>query len=92
MELVSSFELRISDFPGEKGVSTTKKTLRTGIVGTGFAASFHFEALRKVYGVDVEVVGCFTIDTEGDNLWSRPRTITTCNSRYLPRFQALCKR
>jgi hypothetical protein len=33
-----------------------------------------------------------TIDTEGDNLWSRPREITTRNSRFLPRFQALCER
>lgn len=33
-----------------------------------------------------------TIDTEGDNLWARPATVTTENSRYLPRFQALCER
>lgn len=33
-----------------------------------------------------------TIDTEGDNLWSNPRTIETENARYLPRFQALCER
>src|SRR5215831_8388473 len=33
-----------------------------------------------------------TIDTEGDNLWSRPREITTRNAHYLPRFQALCER
>lgn len=33
-----------------------------------------------------------TIDTEGDNLWSKPHTITTRNARYLPRFQALCER
>jgi hypothetical protein len=32
-----------------------------------------------------------TIDTEGDNLWSRPQTVTTENARYLPRFQALCE-
>ncbi|MFZ7127482.1 MAG: hypothetical protein ACOWWM_15100 [Desulfobacterales bacterium] len=32
-----------------------------------------------------------TIDTEGDHLWSRPREITTRNSRYLPRFQRLCE-
>lgn len=32
-----------------------------------------------------------TIDTEGDDLWSRPRTITTRNAEYLPRFQALCE-
>lgn len=33
-----------------------------------------------------------TIDTEGDNLWAKPRTITTENSRWLPRFQELCAR
>jgi hypothetical protein len=33
-----------------------------------------------------------TIDTEGDDLWSCPRTITTRNSSYLPRFQELCER
>jgi hypothetical protein len=33
-----------------------------------------------------------TIDTEGDNLWTRPREITTRNAGYLPRFQSLCER
>jgi len=33
-----------------------------------------------------------TIDTEGDNLWSYPRTVSTENSRYLGRFQSLCER
>jgi hypothetical protein len=33
-----------------------------------------------------------TIDTEGDDAWSRPRTMTTENARYLPRFQALSER
>jgi hypothetical protein len=33
-----------------------------------------------------------TIDTEGDNLWARPRVITTRNAEYLPRFQSLCER
>lgn len=33
-----------------------------------------------------------TIDTEGDNLWAKPREIKTENARYLPRFQALCER
>ncbi len=33
-----------------------------------------------------------TIDTEGDNLWSRPRTATTKNASYLPRFQELCEK
>jgi hypothetical protein len=33
-----------------------------------------------------------TIDTEGDDLWARPRQITTRNAHYLPRFQSLCER
>jgi hypothetical protein len=33
-----------------------------------------------------------TVDTEGDDLWARPREITTRNARYLPRFQSLCER
>lgn len=33
-----------------------------------------------------------TIDTEGDNLWTRPQEITTRNAEYLGRFQSLCDR
>ena len=33
-----------------------------------------------------------TIDTEGDDIWSKPREITTRNAEYLPRFQSLCER
>ena len=33
-----------------------------------------------------------TIDTEGDNLWSKPRAATTKNASYLPRFQDLCEK
>jgi hypothetical protein len=32
------------------------------------------------------------IDTEGDDLWSKPREITTRNADYLSRFQSLCER
>ena len=32
-----------------------------------------------------------TVDTEGDNLWARPREITTRNAAFLPRFQELCE-
>lgn len=39
-----------------------------------------------------ETACIITVDTEGDNLWMRPRDITTRNARYLPRFQALCER
>ena len=33
-----------------------------------------------------------TIDTEGDNCWAHPETITTNNSRYLTRFQNLSEK
>lgn len=33
-----------------------------------------------------------TIDTEGDNLWSKPNKITTNNAKYLPQFQKLCEK
>ena len=33
-----------------------------------------------------------TIDTEGDNLWGRPRVVTTRDAEFLPRFQSLCER
>ena len=32
-----------------------------------------------------------TIDTEGDDLWGRPRAITTRNARHVQRFQRLCE-
>ncbi|MEO8716847.1 MAG: deacetylase [Burkholderiales bacterium] len=33
-----------------------------------------------------------TVDTEGDNLWAKPRDITVRNAACLPRFQLLCER
>ena len=33
------------------------KAIRVGIVGARFAARFHYEALRRVHGIPVEVVG-----------------------------------
>jgi len=53
-----------------------KKTIRTGIVGAGFAASFHFEAVRKIYGTDVEVVGAYAIDKPGAAAYAKKRGLT----------------
>jgi predicted dehydrogenase len=39
-----------------------KKTIRAGIVGAGFAARFHFEAIKKVYGTNVEIAGVHALD------------------------------
>jgi len=52
-----------------------KKTVRTGIVGSGFSSTFHFEALTKVYGTNVEVVGVFTKDADGGKTYAEKRGI-----------------
>lgn len=39
-----------------------KRTIRSGLVGAGFSASFHYEAIRKVYGTNVEAAGVFAKD------------------------------
>ncbi len=41
-------------------MSNSTDTVRAGIVGSGFAARFHLEAMRKVYGVHVEIVGVYS--------------------------------
>lgn len=41
-----------------------KQTIRSGLVGAGYAASFHYDALVRVHGVQVEVVGVYDRDTE----------------------------
>lgn len=61
-----------------------KKTVRTGIVGAGFSATFHYEALRKVYGTNVEVVGVHTVDVEGGRAYAGQRGI-----RFFERLEAL---
>jgi hypothetical protein len=33
-----------------------------------------------------------TVDTEGDDLWSAPKEITTRNAAFLPRFQSICEK
>lgn len=34
--------------------------IKTGIIGSGFAAKFHLDALKRVYGVQVEIVGAYS--------------------------------
>jgi len=52
-----------------------KKTIRTGIVGAGFSASFHYEALRKVHGTNVEVVGVHAKDEPQGKAYAEKRGI-----------------
>jgi predicted dehydrogenase len=61
-----------------------KKTVRTGIVGAGFSASFHYEALRKVYGTNVEIVGVHATNEEQAKAYAERRGI-----RYFETLEAL---
>ena len=57
-----------------------KKSVRTGIVGAGFAASFHFEALRKLYGTDAQVQGVFAADTAQAAAYAEKRGVRVFRS------------
>jgi predicted dehydrogenase len=52
-----------------------KKTVRTGIVGSGFAAKFHYECINRVHSTNVEIEGIFDIKTEQGSAYARQRGI-----------------
>ncbi len=52
-----------------------KKTVRAGIVGAGFAASFHFESLRQIHGTNVVIEGVYAIDTKQAAAYAKQRNI-----------------
>lgn len=52
-----------------------KKTIRSGFIGSGFAASFQYEAVQKVFGVNIEVVGAHSLDGPGLDAWCSERGV-----------------
>lgn len=59
--------------------------IRVGIVGARFAARFHWEGFRRVYGVPVQVVGVTSTSAESREAFARERGIQAFSS-----FEALC--
>jgi len=57
-----------------------KKTIRAGIVGAGFAATFHFECIRRVASTDVQIEGVFAIDNEQAASYAKERGIRSYKS------------
>jgi predicted dehydrogenase len=57
-----------------------KKTVRTGIVGAGFAANFHFESIQQVHSTNVEVKGVYAIDTKQAAAYAKERGIIAYDS------------
>ncbi len=54
--------------------------VRTGIIGAGFAATFHFECLKRVHSTNIEIEGVFAIDTEQAAEYARKRGIRAFGS------------
>jgi predicted dehydrogenase len=52
-----------------------KRTITSGIVGAGYAATFHFEAVRRVHGARADVRGVFAADGEQARAYAAERGI-----------------
>jgi predicted dehydrogenase len=57
-----------------------KKTVRCGIIGAGFAAGFHLEAVKKVYSVNVDVVGVFSRTEKNRRAFAKKHGISAFDS------------
>ena len=62
-----------------------ENSLRVGFVGARFAARFHWEAIRRVYGVPVELVGVTSKTAEARDAFARDTGLRTFDT-----FAALC--
>ena len=61
-----------------------KQKVRGGIVGSGFAASLHYEGIQRVYGADVDLVGIFSPTEANARRFAEPRRL-----RAFPSLDAL---
>lgn len=52
-----------------------KKRIRAGIVGSGFAATFHYEALVRVFTAAVEIVGAYSVTPQNLEAFTTPRNL-----------------
>ena len=59
-----------------------EEPIRIGIVGSGFAAEFHYTAYQRVTGIDVKVVGVTSLikDKEHREDFAKKRIIKAFNS------------
>jgi predicted dehydrogenase len=57
----------------ERSLFMKKKSIRTGIIGSGFAAKFHFECIKRVAGTDVQIEGIHDINAEQGTSYAKER-------------------
>jgi predicted dehydrogenase len=74
-EAGTQYTIEIQPFSPHSSATMIKKTIRTGIIGSGFSATFHFEALGKVSGVNVDVIGVHSLDQAGGRNYAEKRGI-----------------
>jgi len=55
-------------------------TIRIGLVGSRYAAEFHYEAYQRVTGIDVKVVGVNSIAREHRETFAKERGINAFDS------------
>ena len=58
----------------------SSKKVRVGIVGAGFAASFHVESLRRVYGVEVDITAVTSRQAESRERFGKKHGIDVYDS------------
>ncbi|QCR22398.1 Gfo/Idh/MocA family protein [Pontibacter sp. SGAir0037] len=57
-----------------------KKVLRAGIVGSGFAAKFHYEALQRVFSAKVDIAGAYSPSSENLQAYTSERSLKAFSS------------
>jgi predicted dehydrogenase len=57
-----------------------RQTVRSGLVGAGFAADFHFESVKRVHSADVEVVGVYDSDPDRAAAFAKERGLVAVDS------------
>ena len=58
----------------------TRKTIRCGIAGSGFAARFHYEALLRVFSVKADITGSYSPTREKLEQFTGPRNLKAYDS------------
>lgn len=57
-----------------------EKVIRCGIAGSGYAAKFHFEALKRLYSVKINIKGAFSPNADKLGQFTGQREITAFKS------------
>jgi predicted dehydrogenase len=52
-----------------------KKVVRAGIIGAGFAARFHYDALQRVFSTKVEIAGVHSVSAAKLEEFTKPRNL-----------------